>query len=149
MKKKIITDIVYLKQKSIPIDSLHLIPTIIKDLEDSLKEVKGIGLTAIQIGIPLQVAIIRIPNKEPINLYNPKIIEKSDPIKFNERCLSVPGLDIITRRYENVFWENGDGRKYASYGIEAIVVQHEIDHINGLTILDRKWRRRRWKFSNI
>lgn len=142
MKRKIITDITYLKQKSKPILQSTL-SGLVKDLENSLEKHKGIGLTAIQIGIPLQVAIIRIPNKEPMNLYNPKIIKKQDPIKFNERCLSLPGLDILTRRYNHIVFDNGDGQRYSADGIEAIVVQHEIDHMNGKTILDRKWRKKR------
>jgi len=142
MKKKIVTDIVYLKQKSEEV-KIEEIETIVKDLEDSLETQKGIGLTAIQIGILKKVAIIRIPNKEPMNLYNPKIIEKEKPIKFSERCLSIPGLTILTRRYNTIIWENGDGQKYSADGIEAICVAHEIDHMNGLTILDRKWRRRK------
>ena len=148
MKRKIITDITYLKQKSEPIsvdgiDRKKALDEVINDLEDSLVEQKGIGLTAIQIGIPLQVSIIRIPNKEPMNLYNAKIIEKEKPIKFKELCLSIPGLTILTRRYNTIIWENGDGQKYSADGIEGIVVQHEIDHMNGKTMLDRKWRRRR------
>ena len=151
MKKKIVTDIVYLRQKSKEIKFIETglmydyeyIQSIIKDLEDSLDTKKGIGLTAIQIGIPLQVSIIRIPNKEPMNLYNAKIIEKQDPIKFGECCLSIPGLTIMTRRYNNIVWENGDGQRYSSDGIEAICVAHEIDHMNGITILDRKWKKRR------
>lgn len=142
MKKKVITDLIFLKQKSEEV-SKEEAENIIKDLEDSLKGQKGIGLTAIQIGVPLQVAILRIPNKEPMNLYNPKIIGKQDPIRFNERCLSIPGLDILTRRYNNITWENGDGQRYSADGIESICVQHEIDHMNGLTILNRKWRKRR------
>jgi len=142
MKRKIITDITYLKQKSEPV-SLDELDNIVKDLEDSLDPKKGIGLTAIQIGIPLQVSIIRIPNKTPMNLYNAKIIEKQAPIKFRECCLSIPDLAIETRRYNSIVFENGDRQKYSADGIEAIVVQHEIDHMNGLTMLDRKWRKRR------
>ena len=146
MKRKIITDISYIKQKSEPIDTITA-QSIITYLEDSIKDQRGIWLTAIQIGITKKVAIIRIPNKEPINLINSKIIEKEEPIKFKELCLSIPGLTILTKRYNSIIWENGDGQRYSADGIEAIVVQHEIDHMDGKTILDRKWRKRRWKFS--
>lgn len=152
MKRKIITNVVYLKQKSDPIfmdnvekwlEEKKNFDEVIKDLEDSLDLKQGIGLSAIQIGILLQIGIIRIQNKEPINLYNPKIIEKEDPIKFNERCLSIPGLNILTKRYNSIVWENGDGQRYCAEGIEAIVVQHELDHMQGKTMLDRKWKKRR------
>ena len=138
----IVTDITQLKQISIEVKPEE-IKGIIKQLEDNLKGLRGIGLTAIQIGIPKRVSIIRISGKDPMDLYNAKITEKTDPIKFKELCLSIPGLSIETRRYNNITFENGDGQIYSANGIEAIVVQHEIDHMNGKTMLDRKWRRRR------
>ncbi len=140
---KIITDLKFLKQKStetwIPEESLE----IIRDLEDSLDLDKGIGLTAIQIGIPKKVAIIRMP-KLKLDLVNPVLLEKYDKFRFQkERCLSLPGLAIDTTRYMDIMIKNGDGKIFSFYGLEAIVVQHEIDHMNGLTILDRKWRKRK------
>ena len=62
MKRKIVTDITYIKQKSKEV-SQEEVETIVKDLEDSLDLKRGIGLTAIQIGIPKKVAIVRISNK--------------------------------------------------------------------------------------
>lgn len=150
---KITTDLKYLKQKSeeikfqgIESEPCEMVETIIKDLEDTLADKKtGIGLSAIQIGIPKRVGIIRIPNKEPINLVNPIILEKYDKIRLKqEACLSLPGLYIDTIRYKGIVIENGVKReKFVAYGLEAVAIQHEIDHFNGLTILDRKWKKRR------
>lgn len=138
MNKTIITDITLLKQKSLPVGFWES-KKIIKDLEDTLKNTKiGIGLTAIQIGIPKQVSIIRLPNFK-LNLINNKIIEQSDLIRFPESCLSLPGLKIDTRRYNYVKLDNGKLYK----GLVAVCIAHEIDHQNGLTILDRKWRKRK------
>lgn len=137
----IVTDITQLKQVSIEVKPEE-IKDIVKQLEDNLKGQRGIGLTAIQIGIPKRVSIIRILGKDPMDLYNAKITEKIDPIKFKELCLSIPGLAILTRRYNNITFENGDGQIYSADGIEAIVVQHEIDHCNGILMLDRKWKKR-------
>ena len=138
---KIITDLSILRQKSKEADkkkALKLFPI----LEDSLDISKGCGLSAIQIGIKEKVAIIRLPNCK-LDLWNPEIIEKYEPFRFvGERCLSLPGLSIDTRRYMDIILENGDGKQYILIGIEAIAVEHEIDHINGLTILDRKWRKK-------
>lgn len=142
MKQKIITDITFLKQKNEEVDKRRALGTFCV-LEDSLDLSKGYGLSAIQIGIRLKVAIIRLP-KCKLNLYNPKIIEKNEPFRHQqEGCLSLPGIRIDTKRYDNIIVENGDGKKYILKGLEAIVTQHEIDHMNGLTILDRKWRKRR------
>lgn len=148
MKRKIITDITYIKRKSkqIPYETekdKEFVNSVIKDLEDSLDPKKGIGLTAIQIGIPLRVAIIRIPGKEPINLINPKILDKLEPYKAMESCLSLPGLRVIVRRYRNVLFKNGDGKTYSTDSLEAACVQHELSHMNGRTIIDDKWKRRK------
>ena len=140
MKKQIITDLKFLKQKSEPVGFWES-KKIIKNLEDTLKETKnGIGLSAIQIGISKQVSIIRLP-KFKLNLVNSKIIEKSDLIRFHESCLSLPGLTVDTRRYNYVTLNNGKLYK----GLVAITIQHEINHWDGKLIIDKeiKWRRRR------
>ncbi|KKK81549.1 hypothetical protein LCGC14_2812350 [marine sediment metagenome] len=116
---------------------------IIKKLEDSLDTDKGLGLTAIQIGIARRVAIIRMP-KLKLDLINPVITEKFDRFMFQaEKCLSIPGLAINTARYMDVTLQNGNGKIYSFTGLEAVVVQHELSHMNGRTIMDDKWRKRR------
>lgn len=144
MKKPIRTDINFLKQKSEPVELGNLfIKSVIKELEESLDLDRGIGLTAIQIGIPKRISIIRMP-KLKLDLINPILLEKYDRFRFQgEKCLSLPGLSIDTARYMDVVIKNGDGRTLNFYGLEAVVISHELDHMNGLTILDRKWRRRR------
>jgi peptide deformylase len=116
----------------------------IKDLEDTLEGclvdgLDGIGLSAIQIFIPLRIAIIRM-GKIKIDLINPKIIEKQESFRMqNEGCLSIPRLTVDTRRYKKVKIIN-DSKEEAYEGLVAVAVQHEIDHMNRLTILDRKWK---------
>ncbi len=153
MKRPIRVDTLYLKQKSellsqIELEQPHTVTGItvakmfIKDLEDSLDLKRGIGLAGIQISIPKRISIIRMP-KLKLDLINPIIIDKYDRFRFKEeRCLSLPGLAIDTIRYKEITIQNGDGRRFVFEGLEAIVVQHEIDHMNGLLITDRKWRKR-------
>ena len=142
MKQKITTDITFLKKKSEEVDEARA-NGIFSILEDSLDTSKGCGLSAVQIEILLRVSIVRLP-KCKLNLFNPKIIEKEKPFRFRgEGCLSLPGLHVDTKRYLEIMVENGNGRKYYLEGLEAIAVQHEIDHTNGLTMLDRKWKKRR------
>jgi len=142
LKYPIITDINFLRKRSEPVEQ-DRVTSIIKALEDSLDIKKGVGLSAIQIGLPLRVGIIRLPNCK-FDLWNSKIIEKSYRFRFQgEGCLSIPGIYVDTIRYKEILLENGDGRKYYLEGIEAIVCQHEVDHCNGITMLDRKWRKRR------
>lgn len=116
---------------------------VIQRLEAELKQhSSGIGLAANQIGLDTKVAIIRIPDKEKIDLINPKIIEHSkETVFYQESCLSLPDLKkpVTTQRYEQITIENGfDKDKYVLYGMEAIACQHEIDHLEGRLITDRQ-----------
>ena len=122
----------------------------------------GIGLAANQVGIDASVAVVNV--REPIILINPEVIEVSDEIPYYEGCLSFKGKGINTKRYKNIVitTEQEEGELYFSGAenpsdgkgswerkssdeqdeelrlLEAICVQHEIDHLNGMTIMDRK-----------
>ena len=122
----------------------------------------GIGLAANQVGIDAQVAVVNV--REPLVLINPKIIKKEVEIPFYEGCLSYPGKGIHTTRYRDVIvqtaqsesgWyfsgaETGVDESRGSWEVErkkkdqeqrlleSICVQHEIDHLNGMTIHDRQ-----------
>ena len=122
----------------------------------------GIGLAANQVGIDAQVAVVNVI--EPLVLINTKIISKENEINYYEGCLSFPKKGVNTKRYETIevtsanvegsmlfsgvetgeigkgSWEdkqkNDDNRNMRL--LESICVQHEIDHLNGVTIMDRK-----------
>ena len=121
----------------------------------------GIGLAANQIGIDASVAVVNV--REPLILINPVIKEQWDEIDYYEGCLSFKGKGIHTKRYKNVIihteqeecdwyfsgvetsqeakgtWEE-EGKKQDQEQrlLEAVCVQHEIDHLNGVTIMDRE-----------
>jgi len=146
MVKSIECNLEFLRQKSKELTTQKEVDSIIKDLEDTLDTLKGYGLAAIQIGNNKQIAIVRM-DKCKVNLINPKIVSKEDKFVFRgEGCLSFPELKIDTDRYLYITIESGlEGQrnKYALEGLESIVVLHEIDHLNGITILDRKHRRKK------
>ena len=121
----------------------------------------GIGLAANQVGINAQVAVVNV--REPLVLINPKYIKKENEIIYGEGCLSFPGHAIRTKRYRDIIisteqeesnWyfsgveENSDGKSGWDKGnmkqdqelrlLEAVCVQHEIDHLMGKTIHDRE-----------
>lgn len=105
----------------------------------------GVGLAAVQIGIPLRCAIVRIKKQDEfteevnLNLWNPKIVDYGKTVVFGmEGCLSLPGKDCVVKRFRDITVENGDGKQYALYGLSAICVQHELDHLEGVIITDRK-----------
>ena len=121
----------------------------------------GIGLAANQVGIDASVAVVNV--REPLILINPVIKEQWDEIEYYEGCLSYPKRGIHTKRYKNVIiqteqeesgwyfsgadstqevkgtWEE-EGKKQDQEQriLEVICVQHEIDHLNGITIHDRE-----------
>ena len=137
----IVTNLETLRNKSENYDAKeHSLKLIICALEKDLEEskMKGVGLSAIQIGIPLRVAIIRT-NKISLNLFNAKIIHASGCKPFKgEGCLSIPDTYVNTLRMNNVTIKNGDGKEYELQGFEAVVAQHELDHWDGILILDRR-----------
>ena len=121
-------------------------------------EVSGIGLAANQIGINKRVCVINV--KEPVVLINPKIVEKSkEKFVFLEGCLSFPNSSIKTVRYKSVtveadnyegklhfgVWNENNEEGYnkhdkLDYALETACVQHEIDHLDGITMFDRQFK---------
>ena len=122
----------------------------------------GIGLAANQVGIDASVAVVNV--REPIILINPEIVKQWDEVPYYEGCLSYKGKGINTKRYKNIVitTEQVEGELYFSGAenpsagkgswekessnrqeeelrlLETICVQHEIDHLNGMTIHDRQ-----------
>jgi len=146
-------------------ESLH---ALLDDMNDTMNAKGGVGLAAIQIGVPLNVLIINIPvddeNSEdyekqlPENLIeaiNPVITHKDGELVFNEGCLSVPGFNADVVRAENVIVEyfNRDGQKQTmeSNDFLAVAWQHEMEHLSGhlfvenLSFLKRKKFEKEWK----
>ena len=114
--------------------------------ELSNSKIPGIGLAANQIGINKRVCIINV--KEPIAFINPEIIETSGEVIVPESCLSFPKKTVTVKRYRFVTIES-DNHGVVVLGsdgdddnlLESVCAQHEIDHINGITMFDRKFRR--------
>jgi peptide deformylase len=103
----------------------------------------GIGLAAPQLGVSQQLLVYRVgPDGPVIALVNPEIEWSSDESEpAEEGCLSIPGILVDVDRPVHVRVrakdENGDDRMVEASGLEARVIQHEVDHLNGVLILDR------------
>lgn len=100
----------------------------------------GIGLAAPQIGISKKIAIVRVGNIK-INLINCNIAKGYDATTFKgEGCLSFPGQLENTLRFQEIVVENNltYPHKFVASGIVAVVIQHELDHINSILFMDRK-----------
>ena len=109
--------------------------------KEELKD-KGYGLAAPQVGLPFKVAIIRLPGGINYPLVNPVILRKANQyVVENEGCLSLDRR-YNTKRYKRIkIVDDIRGQRNAKE-LEALVLQHEVDHLNGLTIKDR--RANRW-----
>lgn len=104
----------------------------------------GVGLAAIQIGLPLRFAYYRDSSKPmapPMFLINPRILlTGSVQPHRNEGCLSVPNRRFQTWRYNHVTYEklvNGQMQRFEATGFEAVIIQHEVDHMDGVLCSQR------------
>jgi peptide deformylase len=109
----------------------------------------GVGLAAPQLGISQRLLVYRVgPDAPVIALANPEIEWASDEQEqLDEGCLSIPGVTVEVERPIHVrvraLDEEGEERKVEASGLEARVIQHEMDHLDGVLILDRTSREER------
>lgn len=115
--------------------------TLIRDLIDTMQEENGVGIAAPQVGVHKQVIIVET-GSGPQAFINPKITSKSFwKIMGEEGCLSVPGVFGIVRRHKaiKVIALNDKGQEVTirAEGFLSVVLQHEIDHLNGILFIDK------------
>ena len=147
MKKKIliIPDPI-LRKKSDRVTSIDKsIKRLMNDMLQIMYDAPGIGLAAIQIGIPKRVVVMDLSKNEekknPMFFVNPEITWKSDAkSSYEEGCLSIPNQFAKIERSEkcNVKYLDYDGneKKIEASGLLSTCIQHEIDHLNGILFID-------------
>jgi peptide deformylase len=106
---------------------------------------RGIGIAAPQVGIRLRMTVLHMhPEKQPFSMatvcLNPRVLKTmAEPTPFTERCLTWPGRDVVVHRPDAILahWTDLRGRvqERELYGVLARAFQHELDHLNGVTIL--------------
>ena len=115
---------------------------LISDMFETMYHEKGIGLSAIQINVITRVITIDVSKdkNEKIVLINPLILEKREPIVFDEGCLSVPGFYEKFDRYNYIKYQANDieGKVFEAESTDllAVCIQHEIDHLDGKLFVD-------------
>ncbi|MDH7481209.1 MAG: peptide deformylase [Armatimonadota bacterium] len=113
---------------------------LIHDMIDTMHEANGVGFAANQIGV-LQKVIVFDDGTGPKVLINPKIVHASGEQVGIEGCLSVPGLQGEVRRANEIevkgLDERGKPVKIKAEGLTARIIQHELDHLNGVLFIDR------------
>src|SRR5436190_9812674 len=133
-----------LKSRATPVDRFDdALKAQIARMGGLMNDALGVGLAAPQVGLSQRLLVYRVGQEAPlIALVNPEIEWRSDDEEtFEEGCLSIPGIAVDVDRPVHVRVraqdESGDERVVEASGLEARVIQHEIDHLDGVLILDR------------
>ncbi len=131
------------------------------DMAETMYAAPGVGLAAPQVADGRRMVVVDpgnekeehggLPQRELIAMVNPEIVERGDDmISWEESCLSVPELYVQVRRHRRVRvrWRDGAGERHERVfeGFPAVVVQHELDHLDGRTIFDRASRIKRSRY---
>lgn len=153
-----------LKLVSKPVESFdEELHTLLDDMYDTMRAKNGVGLAAIQVGVDKRVLIINIPlenipegeDEQPrentLEMINPAIIEKDGSTKFQEGCLSVPGIYEEVERAKHVKIEycdrHGEKHMIEDDDFLAIAMQHEMDHLEGKVFIEKLSYMKRKKFE--
>lgn len=131
-----------LRQKAKRVRSIDgSIQKLIDNMLETMHAAPGVGLAAPQIGIPLRVIVIGLPEQEDIALINPEIVRRAGERLINEGCLSVPGYVGQVKRAVSVTVKgrNQDGKaiRIKAEELLAQALEHEIDHLNGVLYIDQ------------
>ena len=130
-----------LRQKARQVKSFDKsIDKLIDEMLETMHSASGVGLAAPQVGIPLRVIVISIPEEEELALINPQIVRRTGERLVNEGCLSIPGYFAQVRRAELVrakgLDRTGKEIRLRADDLLAQALEHEIDHLNGVLYVD-------------
>ena len=135
-----------LREKSLSVETVdENLQKLMNDMLETMYAAPGIGLAAIQIGIPKRIIVLDIAPKDgpknPMFFINPEIIEKSDNnLTYEEGCLSVPGqfaeIDRPGKCHIKYLDYYGQTKELVAEGMLATCIQHEMDHLEGILFID-------------
>ncbi|HEX6865636.1 MAG TPA: peptide deformylase, partial [Caulobacteraceae bacterium] len=141
------------KQKSLPVERVDDdLRALMDDMLETMYAAPGIGLAAIQVGVPKRVIVMDISReegvKEPRYFVNPEILWASDEtVPYEEGCLSIPEVyDEVERpAHVKLRYLNYDGEliEEDAEGLYAVCIQHEMDHLEGVLFIDHLSRLKR------
>jgi len=146
-----------LKKRCEPVGEIdEEVRKLIDDMRETMYGARGVGLAACQVGVSRRVIVLDVSPMDPehtfLALINPEITSEEGEVDNEEGCLSVPDYLEKVKRKEKVCVRGvspeGMEVEIKGDGILAIALQHEIDHINGILILDRVSRLKREIYRN-
>jgi peptide deformylase len=147
-----------LRQISTPVETVtDELRTLIDDMFETMYAAPGIGLAAVQVGVPKRLLVIDLqepeeeegdPVRKPLVFINPEILETSETLQpYLEGCLSVPDQYADVERPDRIRarWLDADGAPHEEEitGMLAVVLQHEMDHLEGILFIDHLSRLKR------
>jgi peptide deformylase len=148
----------FLRRVSTPVETITPeLQTLIDDMFETMYAAPGIGLAAIQVGVPQRILVIDLqepeeeggePVRRPMVFINPEIVKASDTVQpYTEGCLSVPDQYAEVERPDRVHarWLDRDGTQHDEEleGLLGICLQHEMDHLEGILFIDHLSRLKR------
>ena len=133
-----------LRTRAAPVDTVtEITRKLIEDMFETMYNAPGIGLAATQVNVHQRILVMDVSeeNDRPLVFINPDITARSETLEdYDEGCLSVPGFfEPVTRPQEvtiTALDRNGDAFNQTLSGLEAVCLQHEIDHLNGKLFVD-------------
>lgn len=136
MERPIIHDTFRLSKSSVPATAADI--PVADDLRDTLlaNRASCVGMAANMIGKNVRI-IVFLQMGTPAEMFNPKIVSHTGPYETTEQCLSVPGSHNVTRYREiNVEWQDRNFKTHRSrfVGLSAQIIQHEVDHLEGILV---------------
>jgi len=133
-----------LRQKARPVGKIgREVRNLASDMIETMRSADGVGLAGPQVGIGKRIIVVQdIEDDGPAAVFiNPKILRKKGSSRICEGCLSVPGVTADIVRPESIVLEaldvDGKKLKIETGGLLARIVQHEIDHLDGVLFIDR------------
>ena len=150
-----------LRQISTPVENVDdKVRALIGDMFETMYDAPGIGLAAVQVGVPIRLLVMDLQEpedpddpksaviREPRVFINPEILEHSDhEVPYTEGCLSVPDQFAEVDRPDHIRarWLDLDGKQHEENldGLLAVCLQHEMDHLNGVLFIDHLSRLKR------
>jgi peptide deformylase len=147
-----------LRQISSPVEKVDdEVRALVKDMFETMYAAPGIGLAALQVGVPKRILVIDLqepqvedgpPVKDPRVFINPEIIQHSDEeVPYIEGCLSVPEQYAEVERPDHIRarWLDENGKRHEEQldGLLAVCLQHEMDHLEGILFIDHLSRLKR------
>jgi peptide deformylase len=132
-----------LRERAAEVDVVDdAVRTLVRNMAETMRAAPGIGLAAPQVGVQRRVLVYQLGEEEPLHaLINPEIVEHEGEEIDEEGCLSIPGIAYPVARALRVrvraLDADGVAVDYEAEDLEARVIQHELDHLDGILFVDR------------